>query len=117
MSPFARWFQAQVLRKAAGEAELVLEVREEFLQGQGLVHGGILAALLDSAMGSAVESAFGQVVTVELSVHYLRPVRSGILRARGAVIQGGRRLVHAQGEVFLEGERVAWAKGIFYRMG
>ena len=62
MSPFARWFQARVLRKEAGEAELLLEVREEFLQGQGLVHGGILAALLDSALGQAVESLGAQVV-------------------------------------------------------
>ena len=74
MSPFARWFQARVLRKEAGEAELLLEVREEFLQGQGLVHGGILAALLDSALGQAVESLGAKVVTAELSVSYLRPV-------------------------------------------
>jgi len=55
VSPFARWFGARVLRREGGEAELALEVREEFLQGQGLVHGGILAALLDSAPGQAVE--------------------------------------------------------------
>lgn len=117
MSPFARWFQAQILRKAEGVAELALEVREEFFQGQGIVHGGILAALLDSAMGSAVESAFGRVVTVELSVHYLRPVCSGTLKARGKVVHGGRKLVHAQGEAFWGEERVAWSKGIFYRVG
>lgn len=116
MSPFARWFQAEVLSKGAGEAELLLPIREEFLQGQGLVHGGILAALLDSALGQAAESLGAQVVTAELSVSYLRPVREGVLRARGWVVHSGRRLIHAVGEAFLGEERVAFAKGVFYRV-
>lgn len=106
MSPFARWFQAQVLRKEGGEAELLLPVREEFIQGQGLVHGGILAALLDSALGQAVESLLpsgARVVTVELSLSYLAPVRQGVLRARGWVLAPGRRVFHAAGEVLDEG--------------
>lgn len=116
MSPFARWFQAEVLRWEGGEAELRLPVREEFLQGQGLVHGGILAALLDSALGQAVEGLGVRVVTAELSVSYLRPVREGVLLARGKVIHAGNRLFHAVGEAWLEGERVAYAKGVFYRV-
>ncbi len=119
MSPFARWFQAQVLRKEGGEAELLLPVREEFIQGQGLVHGGILAALLDSALGQAVESLLpsgARVVTVELSLSYLAPVRQGVLRARGWVLAPGRRVFHAAGEVLDEGgNRVAFAKATFYR--
>lgn len=117
MSPFARWFGAQVLKKEGGEAELTLAVREEFLQGQGLVHGGILATLLDSALGQAVESLGVRVVTAELSVSYLRPVRKGVLLARGWVVHPGKRLLHAAGEALLEGERVAFAKGVFYRVG
>lgn len=116
MSPFARWFQAEVRRREGGEAELLLPVREEFLQGQGLVHGGILAALLDSALGQAVESLGVKVVTAELSVNYLRPVREGVLWARGFVVHAGKRLFHAAGEAWLEGERVAFAKGTFYRV-
>ncbi|WP_038056754.1 PaaI family thioesterase [Thermus amyloliquefaciens] len=114
-SPFARWFGAEVVRREGGEAELRLAVREEFLQGQSLVHGGILATLLDSALGQAVESLGVRVVTAELSVSYLRPVREGVLSARGWVIHRGGRLFHAVGEAFLGEERVAFAKGTFYR--
>ncbi|GLV47148.1 thioesterase [Thermus sp. LT1-2-5] len=117
MSPFARWFQAEVLRKEGGEAELRLSVREEFLQGQGLVHGGILAALLDSALGQAVESLGVKGVTAELAISYLRPVREGVLLARGWVVHPGLHLLHAAGEALLEGKRVAFAKGVFYRVG
>lgn len=117
MSPFGRWFGAEVLRREGGEAELLLRVREEFLQGRGLVHGGILAALLDTALGNAVGSLGVEVVTAELAVSYLRPVRGGVLRARAWVVHPGRRLLHAAGEVLLEGERVAFAKGVFYRVG
>ncbi len=53
MSPFARWFGARVLRREGGEAELALEVREEFLQGHGLQrHRG-----LDSAQRPHVHCA------------------------------------------------------------
>ncbi|KGQ22480.1 PaaI family thioesterase [Thermus filiformis] len=116
MSPFARWFQAELLFKGEGRAELLLPVREEFLQGQGLVHGGILAALLDSALGQAAESLGARVVTAELSLSYLRPVREGVLRAQGWVVHPGRRLIHAVGEAFLGEERVVFAKGVFYRL-
>ncbi|TBH16061.1 PaaI family thioesterase [Thermus thermamylovorans] len=117
MSPFTRWFQVEVLRREGGEAELRLPVREEFLQGRGVVHGGILAALLDTALGNAVGSLGVEVVTAELSVSYLKPVRGGVLHARGYVLHAGGRLFHAAGEALLEGERVAWAKGLFYRVG
>jgi uncharacterized protein (TIGR00369 family) len=116
LSPFAGWFGAKVLKKEGGEAELCLKVREEFLQGQGLVHGGILAALLDSALGSAAESLAGKVVTAELTASYLRPVRGGSLLARGRILHLGKRLVFAVGEIYLEGSPVAFAKGTFYRL-
>ncbi|WP_448566337.1 PaaI family thioesterase [Thermus sp.] len=116
MSPFASWFGVKVLKKEGGEAELWLKVREEFLQGQGLVHGGILAALLDSVLGNAAESLAGKVVTAELAVNYLRPVRGGNLLAKGRILHLGRQLVFAVGEIYLEGSPVAFAKGTFYRL-
>src|SRR4029453_1428110 len=70
----------------------------------GMVHGGIAATLLDSAMGCAVHSTLGPglgFTTLELHVHYTRGVApgSGRLRAEGTVVHRGRRVATAEGRV------------------
>lgn len=78
----------------------------------GMVHGGIAATLLDSAMGCAVHStlpATAGYTTLELKVNYIRPMTSdtGLVRCEGTVIHvGGRtataqaRLVDASGKLY-----------------
>ncbi len=65
------------------------------------VHGGVIATLLDSAIGYAVVStlALGQgFSTLQLNVNYLRPLRpdSGAAEVTGRVIRKGRRIVVAE---------------------
>jgi uncharacterized protein (TIGR00369 family) len=95
-----------------GEARLSFEALEEHLNPAGTVHGGVLATLVDSAMGQAVRTATGEddvPATSQLTITYLRPGKPGPLtvtarvRTRGEhltvceadVEQGGRELVHA----------------------
>jgi len=67
----------------------------------GLVHGGIVATLLDEAMSWAVISATGRLmVTARMAIAFRRPVAVGQpLRVRGWVEQQERRLVRARAEV------------------
>jgi uncharacterized protein (TIGR00369 family) len=74
----------------------------------GSVHGGWFAALLDSAMGCAVQStlpAGRSYTTAELGMNIVRPAphKTGPLRAVGMVIHGGRQIATA--EARLEDER------------
>ena len=95
-----------------GRARMVLEATDEHLNPAGTVHGGVLATLVDTAMGLAVRTTTGdgQVpATSQLTVTYLRPGTPGRLevtarlRTRGEhltvceadVEQDGRSLVHA----------------------
>ncbi|MCS7255277.1 MAG: PaaI family thioesterase [Thermomicrobium sp.] len=86
----------------------------------GLVHGGILATLLDEAMSWAVISATGRLmVTARMAIAFRRPVAVGQpLRVRGWVEQQERRLVRARAEVrdALEGHVLAEAEGTFLRV-
>ena len=71
----------------------------------GVVHGGVISTLLDTAAGCAVHStlAAGEGYTsLDLTVKFLRPVttESGRLRAVGEVIQRGRRTALAQAQLF-----------------
>ncbi len=70
----------------------------------GMVHGGLAATLLDSAMGCAVQTMLPAGVsygTVELHVNFVRPItkETGLLRAEAEVLHSGRMLATAQGRL------------------
>jgi uncharacterized protein (TIGR00369 family) len=91
-------------------------VPEAFLfHGGGLLHGGILATLLDSAMSSAIISTLAQgqaCRTINLNVNYIRGVthRDGPLTASGAVDHVGRQMAAATATVTDESGRL-YAQG------
>ena len=62
----------------------------------GVLHGGVVMALLDSAMGEAVASAVHGAgrfnAAAQMSVSFLLPVKDGVLRAEARVLKVGRRL-------------------------
>ncbi|MFM2217790.1 MAG: hypothetical protein RL240_2108 [Planctomycetota bacterium] len=81
--------------KLLGRAEVRLDVDERFHNPMGRVHGGMLSALADAAMGIA----FGRMLdgnqdfsTVELHIQYMRPVKSRTLVAKAIVQQRGLRI-------------------------
>ncbi len=100
-----------------GEGRAVFEVEpsEKHYNPIGVVHGGLLATVLDSAMACAVHSTLPAgtgYTTVELHVNLVRAVGadSGRLRAEGDVVHRGSRVATAQG-------RVVDAKGRLYAHG
>ena len=70
----------------------------------GSVHGGLAGVLLDSCMGCAVQTTLprGQAyTTLEYKVHLVRgmSVKTGLVRAEGKVVHGGRRIITAEGRI------------------
>lgn len=70
----------------------------------GMVHGGYLCTLLDSALGCAAHSTLPAgmgYTTIDISTSFLRPVStdSGPLLATGRVVKPGRRVIFTEGEV------------------
>jgi uncharacterized protein (TIGR00369 family) len=101
-SPFHAGFGISVEHASAGDVRLGWEARPDHRNLQGLVHGGILATLVDIAMGLAVRSVVGPTrrpVTIDLDVHYLRPARPGRLEAIGTVVRVGTQVGFAEGSV------------------
>jgi uncharacterized protein (TIGR00369 family) len=86
-----------------------------YLQGfAGVVHGGIVASLLDEVMSHSVKHVGISAVTGTLRVKYLKPCPTEkILMLRGRVRRRKGRIVAALGEILYDGERVAEAEGIF----
>ncbi len=75
--------------------------RSELRQGGGIVHGGALAALLDSVLVPAIGGVLppgSSFATVDLHVQYLRPAVDDDVVAEGWVVQRGRRTVFGRSE-------------------
>jgi uncharacterized protein (TIGR00369 family) len=84
---------------------------ERFENPAGLVQGGFLAALADSAMGSAaVTFADGRKVYVanaEMKVSFLAAVRTGaLLRCEAVVVAGGARTAFVEASITDQDERL-----------
>ena len=93
--PYARLLGMEFVSAERGAAAFALEVREELTRMGGIVHGGALASLLDTAAAFAVHTvieAEARTVTVDLTVHFLRPASQGRVEATARVLRRGRRI-------------------------
>ena len=84
-------------------AEFVIDVEQKHRQLMGVVHGGVMAALIDTAAFWAVyfgvEDESMWLTTVDLKLNYLTPATGGTLRAQGRQIKSGRTLCYAEAQV------------------
>jgi acyl-CoA thioesterase len=88
-----------------GHAVLRLDARARHKQLNNVVHGGILAALADTAAAIAAYSVVPkgtEIATVELSINYLAPVPGGSVKADAKVLRAGRNFVVTECEIFNE---------------
>ncbi len=112
--PFLDLLKIRPKSAAEGITEFELVVEEQHLRTLGIMHGGVTAALLDSAMGFAAVTTSPPgyyVVTVQLNVNFIRPVwESETLIAKGEVRHSGRQTAVAYGEIHT-GEGVLIATG------
>ena len=104
--PYARFLGLQLGKVRQGEVSIHLDIRDELKQNQGVVHGGAIASLIDTASAFAVLSQIDldeRVTTTDLTIHYLRPAISGRIVATARIIRGGRRLFVLSVEVLDDG--------------
>ncbi len=96
-----------------------MRIDERFLNPAGLVQGGFLSAMLDSAMGaSAVTGASGRKVFVantEMKVSFVRPaVLDDVLTCNAVVLKAGSVISFLQGRITNQrGELVATASSSY----
>jgi len=101
-SPFHTWAGMEVVAAAPGEVDVAMDVTERHVNLQGLVHGGMLAILADTACGLSIRSAMepGRLhITTDLDIHFLSPAVPGRLLGRGRAVRVGRTLAFAEASV------------------
>jgi uncharacterized protein (TIGR00369 family) len=109
----------EVSRKT-NTGKLGLTIRKKHLSSAGRVHGGVIAACFDVALGLAVFSTMDPLdvtSTVELKVNYLKPIHLGDeLVFESAIDFRGKRLCVAHAYVYKNGERdpTGMSSGTYY---
>jgi len=108
-APFEQLLHMQIIEASEGNATLEMPFLLEFAQGSGLMHGGALVSLADTAVVMAIKSmipARTHFVTVSLATDFLRAVKQGVVTARAkATHQGGDKWM-GEASVFDEEGRV-----------
>lgn len=100
---FLQLLEARLTEAAEGRGRIELTVGPKHLRNLGIMHGGVLATLLDSVMGMAAGTLAPEghfVVTVQLNINFVRPAWQGeTLVATGEVCHRGKQTAVARGEV------------------
>ena len=116
--PFSSHLGIELVGKKSGEAEVAMELAPHHLNRRGVAHGGVVAALLDSALGAAVISSIPAewwCATTSLSIQFIQGARPGRLTGTGRVLRRGRSVAFARGEVRdRDGKIVAAAEGSWH---
>ena len=102
--PLAEMLNMRLIAAGDGTAELEATPDYQFYNPMFRVHGGYLATLMDSALGSAVITKLADghgAGTVNLNVHYVRKVdvESGKLWAKAKVLHAGRTMLTAEAHI------------------
>ncbi len=101
-SNVAKLFGFELEAVEPGRAVLSMRVASKHKQVHGVVHGGIVAALADTAAGLATYTVVPRgtrLATVEMKINYLEPVRQGTIRAEARVLRRGRHFAVVECDV------------------
>ena len=108
--PFLKLLGIEAEHVGPGTATLLLPVRDELTRNDRIIHGGAIASVIDSAFAFAIIPILAEnerTVTVDLTIHYLRPLSGGVAKAIARVIRAGRRVITVSAELFDENEKLA----------
>lgn len=116
---FSQWLGIEVLDVQEGYSKISMSVREEMINGFGIVHGGIAFSLADSAFAFACNNRNNLSVALDTSINFTKAIQVGdIITAEAKESHHGR----STGLYFItitnqKNEQVAVFKGTCFRTG
>lgn len=117
---FAKMIGMKLVGMQPNEATIEIEMRDQLRQPHGLLHGGVTATLIDTAMAFAVITVLTReekASTVDLNVYYLRPHTNGKISCTAKIIRAGKRLLTVSAEVINEqGKLIATALSTYTKV-
>jgi acyl-CoA thioesterase len=110
--PYWNLLGIEVVEIDKGYARLVMPFHKKLTQPYGIVHGGAIFSLADSAVAIAVLSIVepdSRVLTIEMKINFLTPVKDGVMEAKARVLRKGRII---PAEVDIANNEILVAKAI-----
>lgn len=118
--PFAKLMGMRLVDMRPNEAVIEIEMRDDLKQPSGVLHGGVTATLIDTAMAFAVRTYLTDTeptATIDLTVHYLRPHTEGKAICTARVVRPGKRIFTVSAEVHNEtGKLIATGLSTYTRI-
>lgn len=112
-SPFVEHLGIELIKESNKEVLLKLTIKNNHLNTNNVLHGGVNATMLDIILGMAVRNATGaKCVTINLNISYLATIsKDDEIFAVGRVINEGYKIVTAEGEVYTDNNKIV-SKGV-----
>ncbi len=107
--PFAKMIGMELIDMRPDEAVIKIDMRDDLRQPAGLLHGGVTATLIDTAMAFAVITRLAEderASTIDLTVHYLRPHTEGTFVCTAKVVRAGKRIFTVSANVVNEQDKL-----------
>ncbi len=102
-APFERLLNMTIVEACAGRATLTMPFFIDYAQGAGLMHGGALVSLADTAVVMAIKSIIAPMAhfaTIELESRFLAPVTKGVVTARAEVVSREQRRLEGKATLY-----------------
>ncbi len=116
-APFEEYLGMRIEEAVEGRAVLAMPFLVKLAQGKGLMHGGAITALADTAVAMAIKSVLPEgshFVTMELGLKFHAPLKSGTVRAVATITGRDERTIKGQAEIFDEnGVKTATFNSVF----
>jgi len=101
-SPYPQHLRMQLVSISVDQAVVKLKTEQCHLQPFGIVHGGVLATLVDTATFWSVFLRLPEdagLVNIDLKLNYLKSISTGLMTAQGRCIRAGRTINYAEASV------------------
>jgi uncharacterized protein (TIGR00369 family) len=120
---FTQLMGMKLMEIEPGRSRISMSWRPDLTQPAGIMHGGAIASLVDTAIAHAIlltlpdtgtPTTGGRIVTLDLRIKYLRPVSAGQIFCDARIVRAGRQIIHADAIVKdEEGKEVALGDSIY----
>ncbi len=102
-APFEEYLGMRIEEAKDGRAQLTMPFLVKLAQGKGLMHGGAVTALADTAAAIAIKSILPEgthFVTMEMTLKFHAPIHGGTVRAVAETAREDERTIRGTAEVF-----------------
>ena len=96
----ARLLGLEISYPDADTCVVEMEVKDFMFNPQGTLHGGVIATMLDISMGHLLKKTIGAGMTLEMKTQYLRPAKSGRVRAEGRFLKKGKSINYVETRLY-----------------